>query len=53
MQNRLDFDGHARVIQKNYRAYRIRIFIKESAKLYRKLLEDEKVKEQESKAKLE
>lgn len=53
MQNRLDFEGHARIIQKNYRAYRIRMFIKESAKLYKKLLEDDKLREEENRAKFQ
>lgn len=33
------FDGHARIIQRNYRAYRLKKYIKECAEVYRNLLE--------------
>ena len=53
METRLNIDGHARTIQRYYRAYRIRKLIKESAKLYRKLVEDCRLLEEEKEAKIQ
>ncbi|XP_066583825.1 IQ motif and ubiquitin-like domain-containing protein [Prorops nasuta] len=47
MLNRLDFDGKARIIQKNYRIYRLRRRIKESARIYREILEERRRMEEE------
>ena len=53
MQSRMNIEGHARTIQRYYRAYRIRTFIKESARLYRKFLKDCKLQEEENEAKFQ
>ncbi|XP_033212492.1 IQ and ubiquitin-like domain-containing protein [Belonocnema kinseyi] len=53
MQRRINIEGHARTIQRYYRAYRIRRFIKESAQLYRKLLGDCRLEEEEKEAKIQ
>lgn len=47
MQQRLNLDQHARVIQRNYRAYRWRKYIKECAQTYRDMLEKCKSYEEE------
>ncbi|XP_014487996.1 PREDICTED: IQ and ubiquitin-like domain-containing protein [Dinoponera quadriceps] len=47
MQLRLNLDGHARVIQRNYRAYRLRKYIRECAQIYRDMLEKCEKREQE------
>ncbi|KAG7201583.1 hypothetical protein KM043_004328 [Ampulex compressa] len=47
LQQRLDFDNNARIIQKNYRAYRLFKFIKECAQKYRRILEECKKHDEE------
>lgn len=47
IQLRLNLDGHARVIQRNYRAYRLRKYIKECARIYREMLEKCEKREEE------
>ncbi|EFN80348.1 IQ and ubiquitin-like domain-containing protein [Harpegnathos saltator] len=50
MQLQLNLDGHARVIQRNYRAYRLRKYIKECARIYRDMLEKCEKREEEKAA---
>lgn len=47
IQLRFNLDWHARVIQRNYRAYRWRKYIKEYAQAYCDMLEDCKRYEEE------
>lgn len=47
IQLRLNLDGYARVIQRNYRAYRLRKYISECARIYRDMVEKCKKREEE------
>lgn len=47
MQLRLNLDGHARVIQRYYRAYRLRKYIRQCARIYRDMLEKCEKREKE------
>lgn len=35
---RLDLDGRAKIVQRNYRAYRLRKYLKECARIYREIM---------------
>lgn len=48
MHLRLNLDQHARVIQRNYRAYRWRKYIKDYAQAYRDMLEEYKEYKEEN-----
>lgn len=37
---RLDLDGNAKIIQRNYRVYRLRKYLKECARKYREIMKE-------------
>jgi hypothetical protein len=47
MELRLDFDGHARIIQRYYRAYRLMKYVRKCAQTYRELFRNCKIYEEE------
>lgn len=47
MMKRLDYDGKARIIQRNYRIYKLLKYIKEYARQYRELVKGCKLYEAE------